>query len=122
MRMTSAEDLVATVRSLHLVAPAHLDKLTALSKTADARTWAAESVSQGILTPLQANQLMQGRGQELLLGPYVLIERLGAGGMGEVYKAKNWKMGRVVALKVIRKDQLQSETAVGRFYREIRAA
>jgi len=122
MRITSAADLVATVRSLHLVAPAHLDKLTALSRTVDARTWAAESVSQGILTPLQANQLMQGRGQELLLGPYVLIERLGAGGMGEVYKAKNWKMGRIVALKVIRKDQLQSETAVGRFYREIRAA
>jgi tRNA A-37 threonylcarbamoyl transferase component Bud32 len=122
MDINSAKDLVATVRSLHLVAPAHLEKLTALSQVSDARTWATQSVSQGILTPLQANQLIQGRAQELILGPYVLIERIGAGGMGEVYKARNWKMGRVVALKVIRKDQLQSETAVGRFYREIRAA
>jgi eukaryotic-like serine/threonine-protein kinase len=119
--MRSAKDLVAAIRTLHLVAPTQLEKLVALSQVSDERTFAHETVHQGILTPLQANQLLQGRGQELVLGPYVLIERVGAGGMGEVYKAKNWKMGRIVALKVIRKDQLQNETAVGRFHREIRA-
>jgi tRNA A-37 threonylcarbamoyl transferase component Bud32 len=42
--------------------------------------------------------------------------------MGQVFKARNWKLGRVAALKVIRKERLANEDAVRRFRREIRAA
>jgi formylglycine-generating enzyme required for sulfatase activity/tRNA A-37 threonylcarbamoyl transferase component Bud32 len=42
--------------------------------------------------------------------------------MGAVFKARNWKLGRVVALKLIRKDRLENSDAVQRFQREIRAA
>jgi hypothetical protein len=38
-------------------------------------------VRRGWLTPYQVNQLSRGRGDELLLGSYVLMERLGQGGM-----------------------------------------
>src|SRR5262245_57413266 len=57
------------------------------------------------LTPYQVNQLLQGRGDGLLVGPYVLLERLGSGGMGEVFKARHRRLLRVVALKVIRKER-----------------
>ena len=65
---------------------------------------------------------MRGRAHELLLGSYVLRERLGEGHEPGLHKARNWKLGRVVALKLIRKDRLEDGEAVRRFHREIRAA
>src|SRR5262245_51618046 len=64
------------------------------------------------LTAYQVNQLMQGHGHELLRGSYVLLERLGEGGMGAVFKARHWKLGRVVALKLIRKERLGNAEVV----------
>src|SRR5262249_15065938 len=58
----------------------------------------------------------------LVLGPYILLERLGEGGMGQVFKARNRKLGMIVALKVIRKERLANPDALRRFRREIRAA
>ncbi len=58
----------------------------------------------------------------MLLGSYVLVERLGAGGMGEVFKARNWKLGKTVALKLVRAERLTDPDAVRRFQREVRAA
>jgi formylglycine-generating enzyme required for sulfatase activity/tRNA A-37 threonylcarbamoyl transferase component Bud32 len=88
----------------------------------DPRLLAKELVKQGRLTPYQVNEIFRGRGKGLLLGSYVLMEKLGEGGMGAVYKARNWKLGRVVALKLVRKDRLENSGAVQRFQREIRAA
>src|SRR5436305_11030031 len=85
----------------------------------DPRGLAAELLKRQWLTPFQINRLHAGRGGELLLGSYVLLERLGEGGMGHVYKARNWKLGQVVALKLIRKNLLTNPTVVARFRREI---
>src|SRR5262249_9788347 len=74
------------------------------------------------LTRYQLNVIAQGRGKDLILGPYLLLDRLGEGGMGQVYKARHQKMHRVVALKIIRKEKLASENTVNRFYQEVRAA
>jgi serine/threonine protein kinase len=88
----------------------------------DPRALARELLRREWLTAFQANRLLQGRGQELLLGSYVLLEQVGSGGMGEVFKARNRKLGRVAALKVIRRERLADDAAVRRFHREIRAA
>ena len=64
------------------------------------------SIRAGLLTPFQVNQLLQGRGADLVLGPYRLLDRMGEGGMGQVFKAQHEQLGRIVALKVIRKDKL----------------
>src|SRR5262249_43496339 len=83
---------------------------------------ARELINRGWLSPFQVNHLLNQSGSSLVLGSYVLLERLGQGGMGEVFKARNWKLGKVVALKVIRKEKLAKPDAVRRFQREARAA
>jgi len=55
------------------------------------------------------------------LGAFRLIDRLGAGGMGEVYLAVQEPIGRQVALKVIRRDRMRSFDVVQRFMREVDA-
>jgi serine/threonine protein kinase len=55
-----------------------------------------------------------------LLGQYRILERLGAGGMGQVYKAVHPVMERVVALKIISPKLMQDASARARFQREVR--
>jgi WD40 repeat protein/serine/threonine protein kinase len=123
MSLASATDLAALLRQYRLLEPNQLDDLPKLqAQFPEARALVRELVQRGWLTPYQANQVFLGRGPELLLGSYVLLERLGEGGMGAVFKARNWKLGRTVALKVIRKERLVNPDVVHRFYREVQAA
>jgi serine/threonine protein kinase len=55
------------------------------------------------------------------LGPYILEARLGAGGMGVVYRARDTKLNRVVAIKFL-SDEFPGATARARFQREARLA
>jgi len=55
------------------------------------------------------------------LGPYEIVSQIGTGGMGEVYRARDHRLGRDVALKVIRGDRA-SGGGPQRFEREARAA
>jgi serine/threonine-protein kinase len=55
------------------------------------------------------------------VGPYVIIDRLGAGGMGVVYVAEDSRLGRRAALKFLRRDAHTGDDARARFVREARA-
>ena len=54
-------------------------------------------------------------------GPYEVVDLLGSGGMGEVYRAQNPRMGREVALKVVRADNITAE-GLRRFEQEARTS
>ncbi|MCS7305151.1 MAG: protein kinase [Thermoguttaceae bacterium] len=56
-----------------------------------------------------------------MLGEYEVLERLGQGGMGTVYRARHLKLGKIVALKLLPKDRVQHPEARARFEREMYA-
>ena len=75
-------------------------------------------IDLGWLTPYQAQQLSAGR-TKLNLGPYIIIEFIGQGGMGQVFKAEHEMMGRQSAVKVLPLSKSTPE-AINSFTREIR--
>ncbi len=99
---------------------AEFSKLRA--KFTAARDLAQDVIRRNWLTAYQVNQIFQQQGQNLVVGPYVILERIGEGGMGQVFRARQKLLNRIVALKLIRKECLDNPRVVQRFQREIRAA
>jgi predicted ATPase/tRNA A-37 threonylcarbamoyl transferase component Bud32 len=56
------------------------------------------------------------------LGPYEILAAIGAGGMGQVYRARDTRLGRDVAVKLVAERLTRDRTAVDRFVREAHAA
>ena len=67
----------------------------------------------------QAKQLLDGR-TKFTLGPYRIVDSIGQGGMGQVFKAEHSVLGRTVAIKVLPRDKSTPE-AIANFTREIQA-
>ncbi len=78
-------------------------------------------VRDGILTYFQAEQLLQGKWKRFFIGKYKVLERLGVGGMGQVFLCEHKLMKRKVAVKVLPAAKSSDEAALSRFYREARA-
>jgi formylglycine-generating enzyme required for sulfatase activity/serine/threonine protein kinase len=116
--------LLSLLHEYRLLEPAQLEEAeyALAAHFTDPKALQDELVQLGCLTAYQLDQIAAGKAAELRLGPYVILERLGEGGMGTVLKARHDKMGRVDALKIIRKERLNNPEALKRFEREVRAA
>lgn len=94
----------------------------ASGKPRDPQELAKELVKAGKLTRYQAQAIYSGKGKGLAFGEYVVLDKIGAGGMGQVYKAQHRRMKRVVALKLLPPEATRSPQAVRRFYQEVEMA
>ena len=90
--------------------------------TGDAEVFAARLVEHGYLTQFQASAGLQMRSSALVIGDYHVLDMIGSGGMGQVYKARHRIMKRLVAIKIMHTAKATNAKLVQRFYREVEAA
>jgi serine/threonine-protein kinase len=117
----TADELLEQLCQAQLLTPTDAETLHP-GPAASPRELADLLVHNGYLSTLQADQAVKGYVQDLALGPYRLIEEIGQGGMGGVFKAIDTRLKRVVALKMIRPDLVQNSGYVKRFEREAKSA
>lgn len=99
-----------------------LKALPADQAPTDAKSAAVAFVNGGKLTAFQARALYQGKCQHLVVAEREILDLLGKGGMGNVYKARHRRLDRIEALKLISPKKLDAPEAQQRFAREARAA
>jgi len=78
-------------------------------------------VRDGLLTYFQAEQFLQGKWKRFTIGKYKVLERLGSGGMGQVFLCEHKLMRRRVAVKVLPTAKASDPSSLERFYREAKA-
>jgi len=80
-----------------------------------------ELVRRGKLTRYQAAAIRQGKTKGLAIGNYIVLDKIGSGGMGLVLKARHRQLQRIVALKLLPPSVSRDRSAVIRFRREAAA-
>ncbi len=98
------------------------DLIPEAKRTEDAidRRLARQTVESGHLTLWQAQQLMSGRVAGFQIDKYILLSLIGQGGMGRVYLARDTRLNRRVAIKVLSPERTNNPRAIARFQREAR--
>lgn len=99
-----------------------INALPADKRPHDSEAFAKDLVKAGKLTRFQALNLCQGKAKNLVMGEYIVLDKIGAGGMGQVFKAQHRRMKRIVAIKVLPPSSMKTPDAVQRFQRETQAA
>jgi serine/threonine protein kinase len=123
MTINTIPAFLEALRKSRLLGAADLNEIKArlLPGAADPQVLAGRLVQHGVLTPYQANHILEGLDQELVVGPYRLLNLLGEGGLSQVFQAEHTGTRTLVALKILhpelrsnRKvlDQLRQEMEV----------
>ena len=115
---------LAALRTADLFAPMQLARAEA-AVPADAATPADAAgalVASGFLTQFQAERLLAGKTDGFHLGPYVILEQVGRGTVGRVYKARHRTMNRPVAVKIVAAELTRTATDRQAFQKEVRSA
>jgi eukaryotic-like serine/threonine-protein kinase len=123
MAIDSCHKLLSALRSLQLLSSQQGDQVERelLPHYTDAFDLSAYLVEIDWLTAHQRRLLFEDRWNELTIGPYQILDRLGEGGASEVFKAWDTIRGRIVALKVLRQHLATRPEAVEELRREQQA-
>ena len=124
MQIDSVEDLIEALRTSGLFPPEQLDEV--LSELAplsgNTRAIMRHLVDGERISVYQLRKVIHGKAADLFIGPYVVIDKLGQGGMGKVFRARHARIDRPVALKVVHPNLITNATIRGRYEREVEAA
>lgn len=114
---------VATLRCSRLLADADFARaVRLLDPTESAADAALALVGAGVLTPFQAQRLLAGKADGLVLGQYVLLDQLSRGRHERVYKARHRTMDRLVAIRVLAAEATRDPARRAAVQAETRAA
>src|SRR6516162_8032094 len=122
---TKTDEFLDLVRKSGLVNPDQIDKFQGQVNADDEaapKKLATLFINAGLLTQFQAEQFLLGKWRGFTIGKYKVLERLGFGGTGTVYLCEHLMVKRKVAVKVLPATKSDNPAALGRFYREARAA
>ena len=119
---TNADAFIELVRKSGVVPDARLNAYLAQQHDPlEPEPLARKLIQEGLLTFFQAQQLLQGKWKRFHIGKYKVLERIGVGGMGQVFLCEHKLMRRRVAVKVLPVNHAKNNSALDRFYREARA-
>ena len=117
------EQFVKQLQDSGVIAPGKLENFVPpKAHPKDAQELARQLVQNKHLTKFQAQEIYLGRAKSLFLGNYTLLDKLGAGGMGQVFQAEHRRMKRLVAIKMLPRSMMKDALAAARFQREVEAA
>jgi response regulator RpfG family c-di-GMP phosphodiesterase len=121
-----AQSLLARLLSSQVLLPEEWEEIPPDDREAITRVTAADAMlarllNLHLLTRFQADTIRKGSADDLVLGNYRILDVLGQGGMGTVYRAEHLLLRRQVALKVMARSADVSPRLVHRFYGEARA-
>ncbi|MBC8356823.1 MAG: Hsp70 family protein [Planctomycetes bacterium] len=124
--MVSVDEFIAGLTQSGLMAAEEVHAFqVSLPPTGEApsvKMLATELVRRGQMTKYQVGRIATGRAKGLVLGKYIIQDKIGEGGMGEVFVAEHRRMKRPVVVKVLPESAMASEDSVRRFQREVEAA
>jgi len=117
-------DLIPVLRSSGILGDRQLadirDKVLRGTYPLDPVSLAERLVEDEVLTVYQARRFLNNKPHGLLVGRYIILDRIGSGSMGRVYKAHHQMMDRIVALKIIAPEIASNQKVVARFQREMK--
>jgi serine/threonine protein kinase len=116
-------DVVHTLDRLGLVEPGRKSQLETLqNRFTRTEDFVRELVHEGYLSVFQATKIQANDADGLRVGEYVLVEEIGGGGMGRIFKGIDPVTKHIVCLKIIRDELKDSKKLLKRFEREWKAA